>query len=72
MVPAQPHAPVTDDVLREVEANVAVLITEELVAQHELGAHPEPVADCPTCRDHAYSRIRATEAGRDRALPFGA
>ena len=38
--------------LREVEANVAVLIAEELVAQHELGAHPEPVAHCPICRAH--------------------
>ena len=72
MVPAHPHASVTDDVLREVEANVTVLITEELVAQHELGAHPEPVVDCPTCRAHVHSRVRATQAGRDRAPPFGA
>ncbi len=62
MVPAQPHAPVTDDLLREVEANVAVLISEELVAQHELGAHPDPVADCPICQAHAHP---------DRTGPFG-
>ena len=44
-----------DQELREVEANLAVLIAEELVAQHELGAHPEPVTDCPICRAHAPS-----------------
>ena len=71
MVPAQSHASTADhalreveaNALREVEANIAVLITEELVAQHELGAHPDPVADCPTCRAHAHG---------ERALPFSA
>lgn len=63
MVPARPHAPPTDDLLREVEANVAVLVTEELLAQHELGAHPDPVPDCPICRAHAVHRVPP--------LPFG-
>jgi hypothetical protein len=80
MLPAHAHAAMNDDALREVEANalreveanalreveanIAVLITEELVAQHELGAHPHPVADCSTCRAHAHSS--------HRPLPFGA
>jgi hypothetical protein len=73
MVSARSHASVTDDSIREAEATIAVLIAEELVAQHELGAHPDPVADCPTCRAHARSGVRATPAGhRDRTLPFGA
>jgi hypothetical protein len=42
--------------LREVEATVAVLITEELGAQHELGAHAVPVPECATCRAHAPRR----------------
>ena len=42
--------------LREVEATVAVLITEELGAQHELGAHAVPVPECATCRAHAPGR----------------
>ncbi len=50
--------------IREVEATVTVLITEELVAQHELGAHPVPVTECPTCRAHAYRP--------DRSLPLSA
>jgi hypothetical protein len=45
-----------EDQLREVEANVAVLITEELVAQHELGAHAVPVPECAICRAHARRR----------------
>ncbi len=67
MVSAHSHASVTDDALREVEANalreveanIAVLITEELMTQHELGAHPAPVPDCPTCRAHAVRPSRA-------------
>ena len=44
----------SDDLqLREVEATVTALIIAELVAQHELGAHPDPVTDCPICRAHA-------------------
>ena len=39
--------------LREVEATVTLLISEELVAQHELGAHAVPVPECATCRAHA-------------------
>ena len=38
--------------LRDVEATVAILITEELLAQHELGAHDVPVPECLTCRAH--------------------
>jgi hypothetical protein len=49
----------TDEALGEVEANVAILICEELVTQHELGAHPDPVPDCPTCRAHAALRHEA-------------
>lgn len=45
-----------EEQLREVEANVAVLITEELVAQHELGAHAVPVPECTICRAHAPRR----------------
>jgi hypothetical protein len=49
----------TDKALGDVEANLAILISEELVAQHELGAHPDPVSDCPTCQAHAAPRHRA-------------
>lgn len=50
--------------LREVEATVTVLISEELVAQHELGAHAVPVPECPRCRAH--------DPGLGRRLPLSA
>ncbi len=43
---------VKDD-LDDVEANVRVLIREEMDVQHRLGEHPTPAQDCPVCRAHA-------------------
>jgi hypothetical protein len=59
MVPTRRRASTSDDDLREVEANVSVLIAEELVAQHELGGHPAPVPECPICRAHSVRPHRA-------------
>ncbi|HEX2047412.1 MAG TPA: hypothetical protein VHF27_06580 [Acidimicrobiales bacterium] len=42
----------SEDQLEEVEANVRVLIHEEMEVQHRLGTHPVPVPDCPVCRAH--------------------
>jgi hypothetical protein len=43
----------SEDALEEVEANVKVLIQEEMDVQHRLGEHPTPAQDCPACRAHA-------------------
>jgi hypothetical protein len=48
-----------DDDLEEAEANVKVLIREEMDVQHRLGEHPTPAPDCPVCRSHAPSRGHA-------------
>jgi len=42
-----------DDELDEVEANVRVLIQEEMNVQHRLGGHPTPAEDCVVCRSRA-------------------
>ncbi len=57
MVRTRPHESKNDEQeLRNVEATVTVLITEELVAQHELGAHAVPVPECATCQAYAPRR----------------
>jgi hypothetical protein len=42
-----------NDELEEVEANVKVLIQEEMEIQHRLGEHPTPAQECPACRSRA-------------------
>jgi len=42
-----------DDDLDDVEANVKVLIQEEMEVQHRLGEHPTPAQDCQVCRSRA-------------------
>ncbi|MFN2607004.1 MAG: hypothetical protein ABR511_03775 [Acidimicrobiales bacterium] len=38
--------------LAEAEANLAILISEELDTQHHLEGHLEPLPACPACRAH--------------------
>jgi hypothetical protein len=44
------------DVLDEVAANVAILISEEMEVQHRLGDHQVPVPDCRMCLSRGSGR----------------